>query len=104
MGNYDGTESNVQTYGKLYTCYVVTDNRGVCPVGWHIPTKVDLEDLTTFLGEINEAGSKLKESKDSHWLNPQIYATNESGFSALPGADRDIHGNFQLNGFSKQTA
>lgn len=100
--NYDGTESNVQTYGKLYTWYAVTDNRGVCPAGWHIPTEVDLEDLTTFLGEINEAGSKLKETGYSHWLSLGIYATNESGFSALPGSDRDIHGNFQLNGFSSR--
>jgi uncharacterized protein (TIGR02145 family) len=100
--NYDGTESNVQTYGKLYTWYAVTDNRGVCPDGWHIPTEVDLEELTTFLGGINEAGSKLKESGISHWISPRILATNESGFSALPGSDRDIHGNFQLNGFSSK--
>ncbi len=100
--NYDGTESNVQTYGKLYTWYAVTDNRGVCPAGWHITTEVDLEELTTFLGGINEAGSKLKESGISHWISPRILATNESGFSALPGSDRDIHGNFQLNGFSSK--
>ena len=86
--NYDCTESNVQTYGKLYTWYAVTDNRGVCPAGWHIPTEVDLEELTTFLGGINEVGSKLKESGISHWISPRILATNESGFSALPGSDR----------------
>ena len=100
--NYDGAESNVQTYGKLYTWDAVTDNRGVCPAGWHIPTEVDLEELTTFLGGINEAGSKLKESGISHWISPRILATNESGFSALPGSDRDIHGNFQLNGYNSK--
>lgn len=32
---YDGKESNVSTYGRLYTWYAITDNRNVCPKGWH---------------------------------------------------------------------
>lgn len=100
--NYNGTESNVQTYGRLYTWYAVTDNRGVCPSGWHIPTNIDLENLTTFLGGIMVAGGKLKESGTLHWLSPIIFATNESGFSALPGTDRSNVGTFQSNGYSSK--
>ena len=100
--NYNGTESNVQTYGRLYTWFTVNDNRGVCPVGWHIPTEVELGDLTTFLGGIQVAGGKLKESGMSHWDITSTLATNESGFSALPGSDRNKYGNFQLDGSSSK--
>jgi uncharacterized protein (TIGR02145 family) len=96
--NYNGTVSDVQTYGKLYTWYTVTDDRGICPTGWHVPSDVELEELITYLGGDIEAGGKLKEAVWSHWLPSSIYGTNESGFSALPGADRDIYGSFQLNG------
>ena len=35
---YDGIESNVVTYGRLYTWYAVTDSRNICPTGWHFPS------------------------------------------------------------------
>jgi len=35
---YGGNESNVATYGRLYTWYAVNDNRNLCPLGWHVPT------------------------------------------------------------------
>jgi uncharacterized protein (TIGR02145 family) len=100
--NYNGNETDVSTYGRLYTWFTVTDSRGICPTGWHVSSDVELEELITFLGGDIEAGSKLKEAVWSHWLPSDIYGTNESGFSALPGADRDIHGNFQLNGYKSK--
>ncbi len=35
---YNGTANadTINTYGRLYTWYAVTDNRSVCPTGWHI--------------------------------------------------------------------
>lgn len=33
---YNGNQSNVSVYGRLYTWYAVTDSRGVCPTGWHL--------------------------------------------------------------------
>ena len=35
---YDGIESNVATYDRLYTWYAVTDSRNICPTGWHVPS------------------------------------------------------------------
>ena len=46
---YDGNESNVATYGRLYTWYVATDSRNVCPIGWHVPTDAEWTTLTDYL-------------------------------------------------------
>jgi uncharacterized protein (TIGR02145 family) len=46
------------------------------------------------LGGTAVAGSKLKTSGTSRWVSPNTGATNESGFSALPGSYRDIDGRF----------
>jgi len=85
---YNGNETNVATYGRLYTWYAVTDSRNVCPTGWHLPTDIELTTLTTFLGGESIAGGKLKETGTTHWESPNTGATNESGFTALPGGYR----------------
>jgi hypothetical protein len=57
-----------------------------------------LDVLATYLGGNNSAGGKLKETGTSHWLDPNIGATNESGFTALPGGQRDNQGIFSMMG------
>ena len=47
---YNGDESSVASYGRLYTWYAVTDNRGICPTGWHVPTDAEWKTLETGLG------------------------------------------------------
>ena len=37
-----------------------------------------------------DEGGKMKESGTSHWNSPNTGATNESGFTALPGGYRDF--------------
>ena len=59
--------------------------QGICPTGWHIPTGADWTTLTTYLGGANIAGGKIKEAGFAHWLLPNTGATNESGFTGLPG-------------------
>jgi uncharacterized protein (TIGR02145 family) len=81
---YDGDESNVSIYGRLYTWYALTDTRKICPTGWHIPSDVEWETLKSYLGGGNVAGGKLKETGTTHWTTPNTGATNESGFTALP--------------------
>jgi uncharacterized protein (TIGR02145 family) len=85
---YDGDESKVATYGRLYTWYAVTDSRNICPDGWHVPADSDWITLATFLGGEDIAGGKLKETGTDHWLSPNTGATNETNFTALPGGYR----------------
>lgn len=88
----DNNENNNLDYGKLYNFYAIKDPRKLCPPGWHIPSNEEWETLVLFLGEnyIN----KLKDTGTSYWADPNDEATNESGFTALPGGSRDSKGTF----------
>jgi uncharacterized protein (TIGR02145 family) len=72
------------TYGALYNWYTV-NTRKLCPSGWHVPSVDEMNILRDFLGGNSNAGGKLKETGTSHWWDPNFGATNETGFTALPG-------------------
>jgi uncharacterized protein (TIGR02145 family) len=73
------------TYGWYYNWYAVSDNRNICPTGWHVPSDDEWTTMTTYLGGESEAGGKLKEAGHFHWVDPNVGATNETGFTALGG-------------------
>ena len=91
---YDDNESNANTYGNLYNWYAVDDERGVCPASWHVPTDGEYTALTDYLGGTSVAGGKMKECTEGscpeseYWNSPNTGATNESGFTGLPGGYR----------------
>jgi uncharacterized protein (TIGR02145 family) len=91
---YNNDPANGARYGKLYNWYALNDPRGLSPKGWHIPTDAEWTTLTTFLGGEVIAGGKLKEVGTFNWQSPNRQATNESGFSALPGGRRSANGSF----------
>jgi uncharacterized protein (TIGR02145 family) len=102
------------TYGKLYNWYSVDDSRNIAPKGWHVPSDAEWRTLILFLDpnariptydnavESYIAGGKLKENGNSHWNNPNTGASNEVGFTALPGGVRDdLGGYFQIGYFGQ---
>lgn len=96
--NFDNDESISTIYGRLYNWYAVNDSRNIAPVGWHIPSEDEWTTLLEYLGGGIVAGGKLKERGSSHWNSPNREATNESGFTALPGGYRSINGAFNEMG------
>ena len=96
---FDGLEANAGVLGRLYTAHVLTDSRGICPAAWHIPTEAEWNTLINYLGGESLAGGKLKQTGTSQWLTPNTGASNESGFTALPGGERLHYGNFNGSGF-----
>jgi uncharacterized protein (TIGR02145 family) len=83
---YDNDELTYKSsYGALYNMYSVRSGK-LCPVGWHIPDSTEWTVLRSYLGYFI-AGGKIKETGTSHWNNPNV-ASNESGFTALPGGIR----------------
>jgi uncharacterized protein (TIGR02145 family) len=87
--------SYADTYGALYNWYAVNTGE-LCPDGWRVPTAEDWEILISYLGGENVAGGKLKEAGTTHWLEPNTGATNETGFTALPGGRRSTGGTFSV--------
>jgi len=90
-------------YGKLYNFYAVEDPRGICPVGWRVGTDDDWKILETTAGMIasdlnvdgmrgvaENVGGKLKAT--TLWDSPNTGATDEFGFSGLPGGYRSSDG------------
>jgi uncharacterized protein (TIGR02145 family) len=75
-------------YGRLYNWFSVTDPRNVCPSGWHVPDESEWSELISFLGGNEVAGNALKETGIAHWQPNNDFATNSSGFTALPGGAR----------------
>jgi uncharacterized protein (TIGR02145 family) len=82
------------TYGALYNFYAASSGK-LCPTGWRVSTDADWTTLNTFLGGTNVAGGKLKESGKTHWASPNTGASNESGFTGLPGGWRGSTSKFQ---------
>jgi uncharacterized protein (TIGR02145 family) len=78
-------------YGALYNWYTVNTGK-LCPTGWHVPSTTEWTTLETFLGGASVAGGKLKETGTSKWFSPNTGATNETGFTALPGGARNYLG------------
>lgn len=88
--NYENTVANAVTYGRLYNWYAATDERNICPLGWHVPTEAEWLTLINYLAGQDQAGGKMKETGTTHWSSPNTGATNSSGFTALPGGSRQI--------------
>jgi uncharacterized protein (TIGR02145 family) len=96
---------NYAVYGILYNWTAAVNGatssntnpsgvQGACPSGWHLPSDAEWTELANYLGGFGAAGGKLKEVSYTHWFNPNTSATNESGFTALPGGYRFEHGSF----------
>lgn len=98
---YNNDTSFNYTYGKLYNWFSVTDPRGLCPTGWHVPDDSEWKTLESYLGmqageldvlpggrgSAQNVGGKLK-AVSSLWTSPNLGATDQSGFSGLPGGGR----------------
>jgi len=91
---YNNDGRNCKVFGGLYQWSemmqgaepdsgIIGTTRGICPVGWHVPTLNEWKALNSYLDEM-VAGAKLKEAGIIHWVEGNV-ATNESGFTALPG-------------------
>jgi len=96
--NYNNDPVNDGLYGKLYNWFAVNDSRGLCPMGWHVPSDGEWTTLENHLGGSSVAGGALKSTAmqptPGGWNSPNTGATNSSGFTALPGGLRYYDGGF----------
>lgn len=97
---YSHSPENEAVYGKLYNWYAVNTGK-LCPQGWHVPTDSEWSQLSTYLG--NNVGGKMKATGNKTagtglWNGTNTGATNESGFTGLPGGLRNLSGSFDYIG------
>jgi uncharacterized protein (TIGR02145 family) len=83
---------NDTKHGVLYNWLAVMDSRGLCPLGWHVPSSIEWDTLAKFLGGNEVAGGKMKARL--HWETPNEAATNASSFHALPKGMYGVNGSF----------
>jgi uncharacterized protein (TIGR02145 family) len=107
-----GIESNVSTYGRLYSWYAITDSRGVCPTGWHVPTDAEFTALTDYLINngygLGGSGTGIAKSMASEtgWLTvpgegviSNDESNNSSGFTGMPAGYRFGGNSFTNTGY-----
>jgi uncharacterized protein (TIGR02145 family) len=103
---YNNSINSGQVYGKLYKWYATVDPRNVCPAGWHVPSDAEWNTLIGFIDPLfiadtiggvqsSIAGGKMKSV--TGWSDPNTAATNETGFSALPGGYRNYFNQYSYN-------
>jgi uncharacterized protein (TIGR02145 family) len=96
MSWYNNDNSIATKYGALYNWYAITplynEDKNVCPYGWHLPSD---DEWAVLLNFIEGDGGKLKTEGLTDWKSPNRFATNTSGFSALPAGFRDEAGNYE---------
>ena len=85
---YNNDVSFKTEYGAFYNWYAATNAHNLAPTGWQVPSYNDWVTLYTYLGGSTVAGGKMKEVGLAHWTNPNIGASNESGFTAIAGGER----------------
>lgn len=108
---YDDNPANCDTYGGLYKWdeimnYTTTEGtQGICPDGWHVPTK---KEWTTLINYVSSQPEYLCNSNTDYiapalsantdWTNfpepcapgSDLLANNATGFSGLPTGHRSI--------------
>lgn len=86
-----------EKYGLLYNWAAAMDinfknqsqksafknQRGICPLGWHIPNISEWEELFSTLGGNSIAGESMKATSMS-WEPQSVYRRNIGGFDATP--------------------
>jgi len=94
---YNNDEELGVIYGRLYTWGTAMN---ACPAGWHLPSDEEWKIMEMSLGmsqtEADDSGIRgtdqgymLKDTGSTYWGDFNEASTNSSGFTALPGGNRD---------------
>ncbi|MBU0765556.1 MAG: hypothetical protein KJ607_12040, partial [Bacteroidetes bacterium] len=90
---YNNNIAYCDTLGGLYEWNEAKQysalSKGVCPAGWHIPSKTEWSTLSSYLGGDGVSGGKIKQTGTANWSSPNTGATNSSGFTGLAGGVRN---------------
>ena len=114
---FDNDSNNCAKYGRLYTWAAAIDSvklykdksidcsydrtcslpdsvSGICPPGWHLPTRSEWDSLIDEVGGTGNAGKVLK--SQTGWNNDGN-GTDSVGFGARPFGTRHYDGSFEYD-------
>jgi uncharacterized protein (TIGR02145 family) len=77
---YNGQAENAVKYGRLYTWFVVSDSRKICPVGWHVPSRDEWWKMIKELGGSQNAKFKMLRGNTG-----SVFNADYSGHRAVDG-------------------
>ncbi|PWJ53387.1 MULTISPECIES: fibrobacter succinogenes major paralogous domain-containing protein [unclassified Fibrobacter] len=110
---YNDSALYCERYGRLYTWAAAMDSattgcgygatcetdagavQGICPDGWHLPSRAEWDTLIAFVGGEDVAGRRLRSI--SGWYD-NANGDDGYGFSALPSGIRHGNGGFNNAG------
>jgi len=110
---YEDDTDNCAKYGRLYNWktamgissryppfHPAVKRRGICPKGWHIPTRDEWDALTAYVQSANGCSScDAKHLKSSSLWSGGV-GLDTYGFAALPGGFGNSDGDFYYAGSS----
>ena len=115
---YNNDFDHLNNHGYLYNWNAVNDERGICPIGYHVPTDIEWSNLISYLDSLSNpeaenhdeyesyiAGGILKstgtiDDGNGYWYQPNLGATDSLGFSSnASGVIPDQNGNTEFHGY-----
>jgi len=82
---------------KADTVKVTLPHQGICPAGWHVPSKADWDTLFAFVEKFGPEGKlALALMGDKDWAGGAFTPTLDTfGFNAAPGGRRKVDGTYE---------
>jgi uncharacterized protein (TIGR02145 family) len=96
-GVINGSSANFQQYGYIYNYRAMIDSRGVCPIGYKVPSLAEWKELEAFVN-IDSASFRMKsklgwtKGLTGNGVFLDYNGDNLSGINALPGGGREYTG------------
>ena len=101
MAAMDGTgtwTTNGKGCGYYKTCTPTYPVRGVCPEGWHLPSRAEFESLFNAVGGESVAAKMLKSTSGWNVRANSVSGTDAYSFSALAAGERYGQGEYDHEG------
>jgi uncharacterized protein (TIGR02145 family) len=84
------SDTSLQVFGRYYNWWAVSDERNLCPSGWHVANVVEWNQLIETIGGFSVAGSALKSTSTWDGLGN---GSNSSGFNVVAAGTFNLWGN-----------
>ena len=80
---------------KLYNFYAIIDSRNVCPVGWHVSTSKDWQNLVNYFGGYKRTLSAMSSVMHFYYMDLAVWILSEDKKSTNT-IIYDNHGNLSI--------